>query len=44
MPYPIEKGRLAELAEFAGLPEPVISGSMPSRYSGEIYIARFSYG
>jgi SAM-dependent methyltransferase len=43
VPYPIEKGRLAEIAELAGLAAPVIGGSMPSRFSGEIYIARFSY-
>lgn len=43
VPYPIEKARLAELAEQVGLSAPVIGGSMPSRYSGEIYIARFSY-
>jgi len=43
VPYPIEKRRLAEIAERAGLSAPVIGGSMPSRYSGEMYIARFSY-
>jgi len=42
VPYPIEKGRLAELAEHAGLSAPVIGGSMPSRFSGEIYIARLA--
>jgi SAM-dependent methyltransferase len=42
VPYPIEKGRLAEIAEQAGLSAPVIGGSMPSRYSGEIYIARLA--
>jgi SAM-dependent methyltransferase len=40
VPYPIEKKRLAEIAEQAGLSAPVISGSMPSRFSGEIYVAR----
>lgn len=43
VPYPIEKRRLAEIAERAGLSAPVIGGSMPSLYSGEMYIARFSY-
>ena len=42
VPYPIEKARLAELAEQAGLSAPVIGGSMPSRFSGEIYIARLA--
>jgi hypothetical protein len=40
VPYPIEKARLTEIAEQAGLSAPVIGGSMPSRFSGEIYIAR----
>lgn len=39
VPYPIEKARLAELAEQARLSAPVITGSMPSRFSGELYIA-----
>ena len=43
VPYPIEIGRLAEVAELAGLPAPVISGTMPSRFTGTMYIARFSY-
>ena len=42
VPYPIEKARLAELAEQAGLSAPVIGGSMPSRFSGEIYVARLA--
>ena len=42
VPYPIEKARLAEIAEQAGLSAPVIDGSVPSRYSGEIYIARLT--
>jgi SAM-dependent methyltransferase len=40
VPYPLGKARLAELAEQAGLAAPVIGGSMPSRFSGEIYVAR----
>ena len=40
VPYPIEKARLAEIAEQAGLSAPVIDGSVPSRYWGEIYVAR----
>ena len=42
VPHPIEKSRLAELAEHAGLAAPVIGGSMPSRFSGEIYVARLA--
>ncbi|HYX81808.1 MAG TPA: class I SAM-dependent methyltransferase [Gemmatimonadales bacterium] len=44
VPYPIDVERLAGIAESAGLSPPVVSGSMPSRYTGIIYIARFSYG
>ena len=42
VPYPIDKQRLAEIADQAGLAQPVIGGSMPSRFAGELYIARFS--
>ena len=44
VPYPIEKARLAEIAEHAGLSAQVIGGSRASKFSGEIYIARFNYG
>ena len=43
VPYPIDSARLPEIGAEAGMPEPVISGTMPSRYSGTMYIARFSY-
>jgi SAM-dependent methyltransferase len=42
VPYPIEQARLAELAEQAGLSAPVIGGSMLSKFSGEIYVARLA--
>ena len=42
VPYPIDSARLPEIAAEAGLPAPVISGTMPSRFSGDIYIARFT--
>lgn len=36
VPYPIEPERLSEIAAAAGLAPPIISGTMPSRYSGTI--------
>ena len=42
VPYPIEKAGLAEIAEQAGLSAPMIAGSVPSRFSGEIYVARLA--
>jgi SAM-dependent methyltransferase len=42
VPYPIEKARLAEIAGQAGLSAPMIAGSVPSSYSGEIYVARLA--
>ncbi|HWC75220.1 MAG TPA: class I SAM-dependent methyltransferase [Gemmatimonadales bacterium] len=43
VPYPIDSMRLPEIAATAGLSAPLISGTMPSRYAGTMYIARFSY-
>ena len=42
VPYPIDSARLPEIAAEAGLSAPVISGTMPSRFAGTMYIARFS--
>ena len=41
VPYPIDSARLPDIAAAAGLAA-VIKGSVPSRFSGEMYIARLS--
>ena len=39
VPYPISSGRLAALAERAGLSPPVVTATRRSAYTGELYVA-----
>lgn len=39
VPFPISPARLAELAVVAGLGEPIVTATRPSRYGGVLYVA-----
>ena len=44
IPYPMPPARLSDIARKLGLPEPRITATRPSEYSGELYVATIDAG